>query len=130
MKVVFRNMERSELAKDAVIERIGPVMEKFPALKKESLTITMTMHNSPIQAGPDLFAVKFACQSGDFRGIVLEKSAPNLYVALADLSDHLLERLKRFSDRKRGRRVRTEPWLGSSLIGDLDDTNRSEEEKL
>ncbi|MFM8269576.1 MAG: hypothetical protein ACKN9V_05240, partial [Pseudomonadota bacterium] len=55
----------------------------------------------PKQAGPDLFGVKVRIQGGAYHGIILEKKSSSLYVALADVADHFLERLNRFSDRTR-----------------------------
>jgi hypothetical protein len=53
------------------------------------------MENSPQQAGPDQFSVLFQVKSGRFDGVVLKRSAPNLYVALAEVREYLQERLKR-----------------------------------
>ena len=69
MKIVFRNMDRSELARDIVRDRMEPAFEKFPNLRKGDVSVTMTMHNSPVHPGPDLFAVKFVCLSGPFQEI-------------------------------------------------------------
>jgi len=101
INVVFKNLEKSELAKDAVFERIVPLFEKFPELKKEMIIFTLSMDNSPIQAGPDLFKVKMQLKAGRYKGVVLEKSALNLYSALAELIDTVHERLKRSDEKKR-----------------------------
>lgn len=103
MKIVFRNMARSELVSTVIKERFAHVLDKFPDLRRSEITLTLSMHNAPTQAGPDLFSVKLVCLGGRFRNLVLEKSSPNLYAAWADLLDHLLERLNRFGDRERVR---------------------------
>ena len=94
-------MERTELAKDATIERMQALLEKFPDLRDGRIDVTLEMRNSPAQAGPDLFTVRTHVVRGRYGGIRLEKSAPNLYSALADVVDHMLERLNRFGDRER-----------------------------
>ena len=101
IRIVFKNLERSELAKEAALERIGDAVERFPELKNSRLTVTLSMENSPLQAGPDLFTVKVYSRGGRYRDLTLEKSASSLYMALADIVEHLLERLNRFSDRSR-----------------------------
>lgn len=101
LKIVFRNLEKSELAKEMVQERLVGIVERFPDLSRGQLNVTLGMENSPRQAGPDLFTVKLRVSSGAYGGLLLEKSATNLYSALAELSEHLLERLNRFGDRKR-----------------------------
>lgn len=101
MNIVFKDLERSELAKDAVYDRFEGLIERFPDLKAHHLSITLSMENSPHKAGPDLFTVKVFCRGGRYKGLTLKKSAPNLYAALADVVDHMLERLNRFGDRQR-----------------------------
>ena len=101
IQITFKNLEKSELAKEAAFERIEAVVEKFPDLANCRIRITLEMENSPAQAGPDLFTVKVQITTGRYSGIVLKKSAPNLYAALADLVDHMLEKLNRFGDRTR-----------------------------
>jgi hypothetical protein len=40
-------------------------------------------------------------RNGRYRGVKLKKSAQNLYVALADVVEHTLEKFNRFGDRSR-----------------------------
>ena len=101
IKVIFKDLEKSELAKEAAIEHVETLISRFPDLEGSKITMTLSMDNSPTQAGPDLFSVKFQCKSGKYKGVILEKYASNYYKALAALSDNLLERLNRFGDKKR-----------------------------
>lgn len=101
IKVIFKNLKKSELAKDAAVERILSIVDKFPDLKQSRITVTLEMQNSPFQAGPDLFTVKMHISGGRYSDIRMEKSAPNLYAALASLTEHMLEKLNRFGDRAR-----------------------------
>jgi ribosome-associated translation inhibitor RaiA len=111
-KITFKNLESSELARDAAIERIEAVVEKFEHLKSSRIQVTLEMENSPTQAGPDLFKVKVQVNGGRYDGVRIDKSASSLYAALADVVDHMLETLNRFSDkvrvteRKKARRLR------------------------
>ena len=89
------------MAKDAVKQRLDIIVDKFGDLKKSKLEVTLEMENSPIQAGPDLFKVKLHIKSGRYDGITVEKSNSNLYSALADVADHMLEVLNRFGDKNR-----------------------------
>lgn len=101
IQIKFKNLERSELARQAALERIDAIVEKFEDLKDSRITVTLEMENSPIQAGPDVFNVKIHVAGGRFDGTVVTKSSSNLYVALADLVEHMLEKLNRFGDRER-----------------------------
>ena len=114
IKVTFKNLDNSEMARDAAIERIEAVVEKFEHLQKGRIQVTLEMENSPTQAGPDLFKVKVQVNGGRYDGVRIIKSASSLYVALADVVDHMLETLNRFSDkarvteRNKARRLRNE----------------------
>tara|TARA_B110001454_G_scaffold158569_1_gene147891 strand:- start:29902 stop:30288 length:387 start_codon:yes stop_codon:yes gene_type:complete len=99
--VKFKNLEKSEMARNAVHDRIEDLVEKFSDLKESKIHVTLDMQNSPVQVGPDLFKVKLHVYQGRFDGVTVEKSNSNLYVALADVVDHMLEVLNRYGDRQR-----------------------------
>jgi len=99
--VKFKNLDKSELARDAVHNRIEGLIEKFGDLKDSRIMVTLEMINSPQQAGPDLFRVKLYVAGGRYSGITVIKSDANLYVALAEVAEHMLEALNRFGDRVR-----------------------------
>jgi ribosome-associated translation inhibitor RaiA len=105
--VKFKNLEKSELAREAVSDRIETLADKFPDLKSSKIQVTLEMENSPIQAGPDLFKVKVYVCNRRYGGTTVEKSSSNLYVALADVVDHMLEILNRTGDRTRVKERRT-----------------------
>lgn len=99
--IKFKNLEKSEMAREAAIERAEILVDKFPDLNESRIQITLEMENSPTQAGPDLFKVKFHISSGRYDGITCVKSDSNLYVALAEVIDHMLESLNRAGDKAR-----------------------------
>lgn len=101
MKIVFKNMEKSDFAEAAVKERLGDMVEKFPRLADHQITVTLSMENSPVQAGPDSFTVRVLILGPDFREISMAKHDLNLYGALAEVREHLLETLNRHGDRRR-----------------------------
>jgi len=101
IKVVFKNLNSSDLAREAAVERLGGIVEKFEQLQKSRILVTLEMENSPIQAGPDQFKVKVQVNGGRYQGVRIEKSATSLYVALADVVEHMQEALNRFSDKER-----------------------------
>lgn len=101
INVKFKNLEQSELAREAVQERIEPLIEKFPDLGQIKIQITLEMKNSPTQVGPDVFKVKVQVTRSRYSRITVEKASPNLYVALANIVDHMLETLNRLGDRTR-----------------------------
>jgi ribosome-associated translation inhibitor RaiA len=105
IKIRFKNLERSDIAREIARERIETIIDKFPDLRSSAVTVTLEMQNSPLQAGPDIFSVKFQVSGGRYRGAIVKKSAGSLYEALAEVVEHLLEKLNRLGDRKRVRSV-------------------------
>ncbi len=99
--IKFKNLEKSEIVKTVVEERMDTLLEKFPDLGQSKISIQLSMENSPKQAGPDLFKVKVHISKGRYSGVTCEKSDGNLYVALAEVIDHLLECFNRHGDRNR-----------------------------
>lgn len=101
IQIRFKNLEKSEMAREVAQDRIESLVNKFPDLSESKLLVTLEMENSPTQAGPDLFKVKLHVSKGRYNGVTVEKANSNLYVALADVVDHMLEKLNRFGDRAR-----------------------------
>lgn len=121
IQITFKDLEKSELAKETALEQMESVVEKFPDLAPSRVSLTLSMQNSPTQAGPDLFTVKFYCRGGKYNGVVLERSSSNLYKALAELSDALLERLNRYGDKRRVKNIKkAREKLTSLKLEDLD----------
>lgn len=119
--VVFKNLEKSDLTRESVIMRLEDTMNRFPDLVDHSVTVTLSMENSSQQAGPDHFTVKIHVRGKKYRNVLLEKSAMNLYVAFADVNEHLLERLNRMGDRRRVKQRRQNERLLDQYLpeGDL-----------
>jgi ribosome-associated translation inhibitor RaiA len=105
--VKFKNLEKSEMAREVTLNRVEPIIEKFPDLKTSQIQVTLEMDNSPTQAGPDLFKVRLHLKGGRYKGITIEKAHQNLYTALAELTDHMLEALNRFGDKIRVKQRRS-----------------------
>lgn len=101
IRIIFKDLDESELAKEAVHDRIQAIKDRFPDLEEHKLIFTLRMDNSQFKPGPDLFKVKLIITGKKYGGVVLEKSATSLYKALGDVSVHALERLNRFGDKRR-----------------------------
>ncbi len=121
IQVKFKNLEKSSLVREAVVSRVEPMIDKFNDLNKSKILITLEMENSPLQAGPDLFKVKLHVSGGRYRGITIEKEDLNLYVALADVIDHMLEVLNRHGDRARVKQRRRARRIVESLATSEDE---------
>ena len=101
IKVIFKNLEKSELTRDLALERVLTIVERFPDLHDHKINVTLSMENSPTQAGPDVFTVKVLINGKRFRAVLIEKSGATFYLALAEVIDHALERLNRYGDKER-----------------------------
>ena len=113
--VKFKNLKKSEIAYVAVHERLESLIEKFPDLEKSNIQVTLEMENSPFQAGPDFFKVKVHIANSRYDGIIIEKADRNLYVALADVVDHMLENLNRLGDRVRVKSIKKARQLANRI---------------
>lgn len=101
IQIKFKNLEKSDLVQNSTLEKVEAFVEKFPDLSESKIQVTLEMENSSLQPGPDLFKVKFHIVRGRYDGVTIEKSKPNLYAALAEVTDHLLEVLNRLGDKER-----------------------------
>jgi hypothetical protein len=98
LQVYFKGIDKSDIAESSIKERILPVIEKFPELRDSPARVTLEMLNSPQKPGVDMFSLVLDLKS---KGIIIRKSSPNMYSALADLCEAALERINRDGDKKR-----------------------------
>lgn len=101
IKVVFKNLEKSTLAEEIVLEKLNTTIQKFPELSTHSIHVTLFMNNSNVQAGADEFGVKLLIRGKKFARLILEKRAKSLYLAMALTNESLLELLNRRTDKLR-----------------------------
>lgn len=101
IKISFKNLDKSSLVKEIIIEKISLLTEKFPELEHHNIQITISMDNSSSQAGPDEFGIKVQIKGKKFGGLIVEKRAKTLYLAIAELNEALLELLNRRTDKLR-----------------------------
>jgi|GEM_PF-3168413 len=89
MKIVFHNLEKSELARDVTRQKLEHLYEQFPKLSRHRFVVTLSMENSPTKAGPDQFSVSARIDGPQFFGIQVVHREANLYLALAQISERL-----------------------------------------
>ena len=116
MAISFKNLEPSALARESVEARVLAVVEKFPDLEENKIKIVLEMKNSRLQAGPDLFSIQLNIFSGRYEGIKITKSSANLYAALAEICDRLLDLLNRHGDKKRIKSIKQSRKLNEIKI--------------
>lgn len=119
VRVVFRNLASSESLKGAMTEKVNHVVEKFPDLASANsmTTVTVGQQNSILHAGPQLYQVKLILIARGMKPIVLQKTAENVYLAMALLADRLFEVLHRALERRREKaRSKSRKWKSSSHL--------------
>lgn len=99
--IKFKNLEKSQLARDIVEDKIQVLFDKFPDLASARIQVTLEMENSQLKAGPDLFKVKFHIMGGRYSGILVEEKNSNLYQALAQIIEDSHHILNNFGDKIR-----------------------------
>lgn len=99
--VKFKNLEKSQLAREIVKEKAQVLLDKYPDLSLSRIQVTLEMENSQLKAGPDLFKVKLQIMRGLYSGIFVEKKDSNLYQALSQLVEECHQVLNNFGDKIR-----------------------------
>lgn len=100
VKVIFKNLKKSDFIQNILADKISHVLEKFPEMRSAVATVSVEMENSPQHVGKDDFRIKLTMFSKG-KPIVIQKESSNLYQAAAVLSDRLFEVLHRTVEKKR-----------------------------
>jgi ribosome-associated translation inhibitor RaiA len=103
VKVIFKHLEKSDLVRDVLSDRIQKVLEKFPDFPAKSITAIASMENSPGHSGPDRFSIKILINAKGLPPIIIEKHADNLYAAISAVGDRAFELIHRAMERRRDR---------------------------
>jgi ribosome-associated translation inhibitor RaiA len=98
-KIVFKNMKSSTLISANLHNRLGPVLEKYPYLKRHRVTVTIEMENSPLHAGPDFYSISVMLTGKTFKDLRMKKSSDNIYLVVSDLTEGLTGYLSRTHER-------------------------------
>lgn len=93
IRVHFHRLERSELARDIVLERIGEVLREFSAQVRSEAVVTLTSEQSLSATMPDLFHVRLEATTVQGTAIDLESAAPSLFAAVETVKLALHSRL-------------------------------------
>ncbi len=123
VRVMFKNLKKSQFIENILDERIQHVLSKFPEAKGGTATAVVAMENSQFKKGADLFQVKLILLLKGMKPIVLIKENGNIYQAVAVLTDRLLESLHRHFERRRdSHRVdrRSSRWARSGLVAEFE----------
>lgn len=104
VKVIFKNLEKSEMVSEIVQQKITHVLAKFPELTEAQATVSVEMENSPTHVGKDDFRIKLVVTNRRFKPLVIQKEGANLYQAAAVLADRLFEVLHRSLEKRRDQR--------------------------
>ena len=126
-KVIFKNLERSDLVRAVAAERIEKTIGKFSELANLSSTVIVSREHSSEHAGMDLFSAKLLIGGHGVKQVVLEKRAKTLYQAVAQVADTALEILHRALAKQRDYvRHKKRKWK-SDHKWDLDELDLTEE---
>lgn len=101
VQVAYKNLEKSDAVSSFVKEKLIHLSLKFPDLQPSHIKVTLEMENSPHKAGRDAFSAKVHVMNGRYQDIVIHKKNLNIYIAIADMYEHMLEALNRFGDKAR-----------------------------
>jgi ribosome-associated translation inhibitor RaiA len=101
LKIIFKNLEKSDLVIRVVESRFGDLVAKFPNLSNHVMYVKLSMDNSSTQAGPDEFGVRVQVKGKMYGDLIIEKKSGTLYRALAEVVEAMLERVSRRADKIR-----------------------------
>ncbi len=101
VKVIFKNLAKSEMIRNIVTDKIQKTIGKFSNVEHLSSTVIVGREHSPEHTGVEWFSVKFLIHGKGIKPIVLEKRAEDLYLALAMVSDRAFELMHRSIEKER-----------------------------
>ncbi len=101
IRVVFKNLEKSDIVRAITSDRIERTISKFSELARMAATVIVSKEHSCEHSGPDLFSAKLLLVGNGHKPVVLEKRAESLYQAIALVTDRATEIFQRILSKDR-----------------------------
>ncbi len=89
LKITFKNMESSQLARDFVEERFNPILEN------NKITLLFEIEKHLKETSPDLFTVSLTLNGQKYKDRKIKRSSYNFFYAITELADGLNELLRK-----------------------------------
>jgi ribosome-associated translation inhibitor RaiA len=100
IKINFIRLKKSQMIVENINNRIVPILRKFNIDELGEVKCEVSMLNSKLQLGPDLFKFKFYFKLFYDKEIIVEKSDDSFYGALALVSKALPVKIKKITEKK------------------------------
>ena len=100
--IEFTDLEESELAREATLERIDRFRNLVPDLDTSQLRVRLGLHRSASEQAPDMFQIDMIFRRPSSGDQNLRVSAPNFFDALERLEREFENFIFRARDRKTG----------------------------
>lgn len=91
--IKFKKLERSELAREAVLETFQSLIQVMPELESCKIQVTLWGESGSSRAGPDRFKVETRLEAKRYGRLKVDQSATSLYTALSKTVDFILKQL-------------------------------------
>jgi hypothetical protein len=94
IEIQFKNMYPSTLAKEMVLKRLKPILERFSLVQNNRVYIYVELCTNNHYNKKDEFSVSLKVSGKDFKNFQIKKSAASLFQAASDLSEILELQMK------------------------------------
>jgi ribosome-associated translation inhibitor RaiA len=91
VKIVFKNLEKSDIIRKVAIARVQKALERFSDIDSLASTVVLSREHSREHAGLDEYSVKLILGAQGHRPVIVEKRAANFYQALAMVLDRAMD---------------------------------------
>jgi len=101
VKVIFKNLEKSDLIREIAAERVQKALEKYAIVDPLSSTVILSREHSREHSGLDEYSVKLMVGARGHKPVIVEKRATTLTNALATVLDRAMDLLHQSFARER-----------------------------
>ena len=101
VKVIFKNLERSDLIREIASEKVEKALEKYAVVDPLASTVVLSREHSREHTGVDEFSVKLMVGARGHKPVIVEKRSTTITQALASVLDRAMDLLHQSFARER-----------------------------
>ncbi len=107
MKIIFKNLQKSEYIAGYIQEKIAILLEQFPKMKSHHVRFLFSKNQSKNRKAQAAFATEVIITGKYYKNIFLKKQSINLYMSLSEVLNLISHKLNNVGDKQRIKKIKS-----------------------
>lgn len=107
MKIIFKNLQKSEYISEYIKEKITTLFEQFPKMRSHHVRFLFSKNQTKNRKSTEAFATEVIITGKYYKNIFLKKQSMSLHTSLSDVLGLISHKLNNVGDKQRVRKIKS-----------------------